>query len=581
MALPHHKFLPLGDFVSTLKSAMGSACSTARVAPSGSSGQGSSLRPSFGSSAGSSRLHSCGLPFDGPKRDFDDNDVCIPVREGWEELRPEVVESECARYVLQGELGHGAFGVVHRATVRDTGEAVAIKVVRCQSLVEADRAMEEARVLIRTRHAHVVECKGFFLNGFDVWLVLELFEGGDMSAFLADLHKSRRKVLEAVVRRWAFQLLLALKHLHVRGIIHRDIKTKNIFLSKDLRVVKLGDFGLAKRLAKEPDHLAATVAGTPFFMAPEMLDEAKYAAPIDVWALGCILVAMCVPKAYLRSRGLFCVVALMGPDKRERLSAELLRFGYTPALVALINRLLVADPVARPTAAEVLNDPYFKPLYDAHTGAVIRTTPSPGDVPSTRLDATDMRREDSNVSVGGEFAASLASSLAAPLSSGRTTSPDDVSRGGVSSADVARILATPFIAAFVVERSGLITAWNCAAATALGFSEAEVVRIKYLTDLLDKDFRIQIVARHKCASDVDEFVMALMATAREDRPDIWAFQKKGGGLESLRPLCASVFDARMRVTAVIVVCELALRVAPAGCGIAPPPLISAAGRLSF
>lgn len=196
------------------------------------------------------------------------------------------VESEIRRYELIQELGKGAFGIVHKARVREGGEVVALKVIRCDNFHESNKAMEEVRVLMGLRHPNIMQCRSFFLNGHDLWLELEFCEGGDLSPFLNTLHRNSRKLQENTVKLWVFQLLLALRYMHSRNVAHRDIKTSNrnnppppkpshpqVFLTRDVRKIKLGDFGLAKRLSCETSGLAVTIAGTPFFMAPELFEE--------------------------------------------------------------------------------------------------------------------------------------------------------------------------------------------------------------------------------------------------------------------------------------------------------------------
>lgn len=85
----------------------------------------------------------------------------------------------------------------------------------------------------------------------------------------------------------SLQISLAIKHIHDRKILHRDLKCANIFLTKK-GIVKLGDFGIAKVLRSTGD-MAVTQIGTPYFMSPEILDNKKYNSKTDIWSLGCVL----------------------------------------------------------------------------------------------------------------------------------------------------------------------------------------------------------------------------------------------------------------------------------------------------
>eukprot|EP00953_Heterococcus_sp_UTEX-ZZ885_P030029 15888-Heterococcus_DN1.PRE.1 len=117
---------------------------------------------------------------------------------------------------------------------------------------------------------------------------MDYADGGDLYGYL----KGRKGVplAEERVIDWFVQITLALKHIHDRKILHRDLKTQNIFLTLG-RVVKLGDFGIAKVLANTMDH-ARTAIGTPYYMSPEICQERRYNHKSDMWSLGCVLYEM-------------------------------------------------------------------------------------------------------------------------------------------------------------------------------------------------------------------------------------------------------------------------------------------------
>lgn len=100
------------------------------------------------------------------------------------------------------------------------------------------------------------------------------------------------------------------------------------------------------------------VVGTPFYMAPELLVRSSHNEKIDVWALGCVLLCMCLPRPDLERLDLLCVVAMWGEAKMAAALEAVLEKGFSPALVGFILRLLDPNVKTRPSAAALLNDPY-------------------------------------------------------------------------------------------------------------------------------------------------------------------------------------------------------------------------------
>ena len=99
---------------------------------------------------------------------------------------------------------------------------------------------------------------------------------------------------EETILSWFTQICLALKHIHDRKILHRDLKAQNVFLMKS-GIVKLGDFGIA-RVLSSTSEMAATVVGTPYYISPEIVQSNTYNFKTDVWSIGVLLYEMCALK---------------------------------------------------------------------------------------------------------------------------------------------------------------------------------------------------------------------------------------------------------------------------------------------
>lgn len=138
-------------------------------------------------------------------------------------------------------------------------------------------------------HPNIVRFHRAFSHIQCTFLVLELCPNGS----LMDMVKKRRFVTEPEVRFWTVQMTGAVKYMHDKGIIHRDLKMGNIFLDSDMNV-KIGDFGLAALLMSGKDWTnvrRTTLCGTPNYIAPEILSKDKqgHDHAVDIWSLGIIM----------------------------------------------------------------------------------------------------------------------------------------------------------------------------------------------------------------------------------------------------------------------------------------------------
>ena len=136
-------------------------------------------------------------------------------------------------------------------------------------------------------HSNITMYIESFVEGSKLYIVMEHADGGDLSTLISNKRNSGTRWSEEEVMRMFVQICLALNHVHEKNILHRDLKSQNIFLtSKGL--VKLGDFGIAKVL-DATDGQAQTQIGTPYYLSPEICDSRPYGRKSDVWSLGCIL----------------------------------------------------------------------------------------------------------------------------------------------------------------------------------------------------------------------------------------------------------------------------------------------------
>lgn len=120
---------------------------------------------------------------------------------------------------------------------------------------------------------------------------MEFCECGDLASAIKEKKKAGGTFTEEEILNWFIQICIALEYIHGRKILHRDIKSQNIFLTSN-GTVKLGDFGISK-LLESTNEAAMTVVGTPYYMSPEVCENKPYTFKSDVWALGCVLYELC------------------------------------------------------------------------------------------------------------------------------------------------------------------------------------------------------------------------------------------------------------------------------------------------
>jgi len=210
------------------------------------------------------------------------------------------------KYRLGEELGRGAYGRVYRGLDAKNGEQVAIKQISLTRIPTGALAslVTEVELLKALNHCNVVQYLGSFRTRTDLYIIMELVENGSLAAVLKAQHFG--PFPEALVGMFIHQVLQGLAYLHDQGVVHRDIKGANILTTKD-GVVKLADFGVAARLgdsstgggtggkdsnASDAAGEETQPAGTPYWMAPEVIELKTVTTASDIWSVGCLAVEL-------------------------------------------------------------------------------------------------------------------------------------------------------------------------------------------------------------------------------------------------------------------------------------------------
>jgi len=259
------------------------------------------------------------------------------------------------RFELGSRIGRGTSGDVHRAVDRLTGDTVAVKLV---DLEDADDEVEdiqrEIATLAQIDSPFVTKYLGSWLceGSTRLAIAMEYMAGGSV----ADLVRSRPLPEEqcAVVLR---DLLMALAYLHGEGKIHRDVKAANVLLSAD-GSVRLADFGVAGQMTHTVGgHKRKTFTGTPFWMAPEVIQQRPegYDAKADVWSLGITAIEIATGAPPYADMHPMRVLFFIPKNPPPRLDGD----AFSDEFKQFVNLCLQKEPSQRPRARELSNSPFI------------------------------------------------------------------------------------------------------------------------------------------------------------------------------------------------------------------------------
>eukprot|EP01045_Picozoa_sp_COSAG04_P028031 COSAG04_NODE_4247_length_2208_cov_1.237553_1_plen_460_part_00 len=255
-------------------------------------------------------------------------------------------------YAVLRELGSGAFGSVVLAQQGSCQYCIKRISVANMGRREREAAIREAEILKEFNHPNVVQYKEQFIENGTLYIVMEFAEDGDLHARLK--RQRGRPLPEGTILDWFAQICLAMKHVHDQRVLHRDIKTQNIFLTDGGSIVKLGDFGISRVLSGTMDK-ARTHVGTPYYMSPEICKGAPYDQKSDVWSLGCVLYELAVQKHPFDAGNLAALVLQITRGKFKPPPVS-----YSSDLRRLITDMLSQQPDQRPNIDEVLARPIMQ-----------------------------------------------------------------------------------------------------------------------------------------------------------------------------------------------------------------------------
>ncbi|XP_059819986.1 serine/threonine-protein kinase Nek3 isoform X2 [Hypanus sabinus] len=257
-------------------------------------------------------------------------------------------------YKVLKVIGEGSFGRALLVQARNENRQYVMKEIHLsKNPTGLQQSRREAILLAKMKHPNIVA----FVDSFEVeghlYIVMEYCDGGDLTQKL--LQQKGKLFPEEMVLNLFVQICLGMKHIHDKRVLHRDIKAKNIFLTK-IGVVKLGDFGSA-HLLNSPMAFAHTYVGTPYYVSPEIWENKPYNNKSDIWALGCVLYEICTLRHPFQS------------NSWKNLILKICKGSYSPIprhysyeLHYIIKQMFKRNPKDRPSINTILARHCFSKL---------------------------------------------------------------------------------------------------------------------------------------------------------------------------------------------------------------------------
>lgn len=257
------------------------------------------------------------------------------------------------------DIGFGHYGSVRKAKLKiDSGKTYAVKSVEKKKL-KSDMALlkNELEILRFSDHPNIVQFYEIYQDKLSYHFVMELCEGGDITSFL----EKKGALDEPLAKKIIFQVLMTINHLHSCGIVHRDVKPDNyLFKNADpYSPIKLIDFGLSKKY--QIGNKMTSVLGTPYYVAPEVIEKRGYTEKCDIWSAGVMLYLLLVADFPFRGA---THAELFEKIKRGEYSLKASKqiMALSSEGKSLLSKLLDTDPNKRASASEAMRHSWFDDL---------------------------------------------------------------------------------------------------------------------------------------------------------------------------------------------------------------------------
>ena len=259
-------------------------------------------------------------------------------------------------YINLGLIGSGGGGSkVYKVKNLDNNQIYALKKIKFdyESEEERKRNLNEIKILKELHHPNLIQFYDSFKEKGKLYIIQEYADGGDLSQKIKTYKESNKLLPENLIWEIFIQLCIVIKYVHSNNILHRDIKSQNVFLMEN-GIVKLGDFGISKIL-NNINEFANTSLGTPYFLSPEICMGKEYNYKSDLWMLGCVLYEMaCKDKPFKGINLPNLLINIINQTVSDIPNV------YSDFMKNLVKKLLDKDMNNRPDIDDILSDNFIK-----------------------------------------------------------------------------------------------------------------------------------------------------------------------------------------------------------------------------
>ena len=262
-------------------------------------------------------------------------------------------------FQIISKLGEGAYSTVYKVRRFQDNNIYALKKVKLLNLSEKEKqnALNEVRILASVKSQFVISYKEAFFDEKDstLCIIMEYADNGDLYQKIVEHKKSAKFFEEIDIWKIFIQLVKGLKALHELNILHRDLKSANVFLCTD-GSAKLGDLNVSKVARK---GLGYTQTGTPYYASPEVWKDQPYDNKSDIWSLGCVLYEMITLRPPFRAENMEGLYAKVIKGHVNRIPER-----FSQDLFTVVKILLQVSPEKRPSCEQILKSSIIRERID-------------------------------------------------------------------------------------------------------------------------------------------------------------------------------------------------------------------------